>query len=193
VEDVVLTMTQKDLLSMGYVSDGNGGYYKPSKNFGQGGPGAVNTAVVKAKQSSPRPRVCGDSPDLIVGSGFVTLLTEKPVEAAMNLQNENPENNPARVRAVQSQSDERLSLDHADTGEETCWYDAATRFEIRFIVYSRRPCDWDGYDIKALQDFCCKTGAIPNDGWRTLSGRVLSQKAATEGEERTEIEITALT
>lgn len=97
------------------------------------------------------------------------------------------------VRAVQSKPDERVPLGPLGEGEETRWHDAAKCFEIVFTVYSRRPCDWDGYDVKALQDFCVKAGILPSDGWNTLSGRVVSRKVATEGEEKTVVEITTQT
>jgi hypothetical protein len=95
------------------------------------------------------------------------------------------------LRAVQPQPVERLPLDPHPSGEETRWYDAARRFEIVLTVHSIRPCDWDGYDIKALQDFLIRAGILPDDGWKTLSGRVVSCKAATKDEEKTTIEITA--
>jgi hypothetical protein len=50
-----------------------------------------------------------------------------------------------------------------------------------------RPADWDGCDIKPLQDFLHKIGIIPDDGWKTLFGGVRPEKVSTEGEERTEI------
>lgn len=93
------------------------------------------------------------------------------------------------IRAVQSKPAKRLPLDPTPAREETRWYGSAVRFEIVFTVYALYPCDWDGYDIKALQDFCVHAGIIPNDGWKTLSGRVVSRKAATKEEERTEIEV----
>ncbi len=96
------------------------------------------------------------------------------------------------IRAVQSKPDERLPLDNVDQGKEACWHDASKRFEIVFHVFSRRPCDWDGYDIKALQDFLVHAGILPDDGWNTISGRVNSCKATTEEEEKTIIEITPL-
>ncbi len=100
------------------------------------------------------------------------------------------DNHVAGLRAVQPQPVERLPLVAAETGEETRWYGAATSFEITFTVYAVRPCDWDGYDIKALQDFCVTAGIIPGDGWKTLSGRVITRKAATQADEKTLITIT---
>jgi hypothetical protein len=85
-----------------------------------------------------------------------------------------------------------MPLGGAGGAEETDWHDAARRFEIQFIVYSVRPADYDGYDIKALQDFLVTAGIIPADKWNTLSGGCVSRKAATQEQERTEIEIKAI-
>jgi hypothetical protein len=103
--------------------------------------------------------------------------------------NENNNSN-SRLRSFNPKPDERMPLDDATTREETRWYDASKKFEIVFTVYALRPCDWDGYDVKALQDFCVAAGIISDDGWKTLSGRVVSRKAATKNEEKTVIEIT---
>jgi hypothetical protein len=96
------------------------------------------------------------------------------------------------VCAKHSEPDERVSLDGSGEGKEACWHEPAERFEITFIIYAQRPADWDGWDIKALQDFCVKAGIITDDGWKTLSGRVYSRKVATQDEEKTVIEVTAL-
>ncbi len=96
------------------------------------------------------------------------------------------------LRPVQPKPDERLPLADPAQGKEESWHDAACRFEIVFTIYSVHPCDWDGYDIKALQDFLIKIGIVPDDGWKTLSGRVVSRKAATKAEEKTVISIMAL-
>jgi hypothetical protein len=119
------------------------------------------------------------------------LLKRFPYASSSFLQRNADDLRP-RLRTIQSKPDERLPLDNLAAPEEAGWYDAPCRFEIVFTVYSRNPCDWDGYDIKALQDFLITAGIIPGDGWKQLSGRVLSRKAATEAEERTEIQITAL-
>lgn len=99
----------------------------------------------------------------------------------------NADNHNSGVCPAASQPVGRVPLDAKSRPEETDWHDAARSFEVWFIVYSRRPADYDGYDIKALQDFCVAAGIIPGDGWNVLSGRVMSRKAATESEERTEV------
>lgn len=66
------------------------------------------------------------------------------------------------------------------------------RFEILFTVYAVRPCDYDNYHCKVLQDCLVRAGFIPNDDWRTLQGRVISHKANNRQEERTEIVIQQL-
>ncbi len=76
-------------------------------------------------------------------------------------------------------------------GKETRWYGPASRFEITFHIYSVRPPDWDGADIKFLQDFLVHASVIPGDGWRVLSGRVISHKVPKGEEEKTEIVIEA--
>ena len=96
------------------------------------------------------------------------------------------------LRPGAAQPAERMPLEDGGEPEDPHWYATLSQFEIRFTVYSVRPADYDGYDIKALQDFCVKVGIIPEDRWDVItSGTVCSRKAATEGEERTEIEITA--
>lgn len=99
---------------------------------------------------------------------------------------------PERVCAMQPEPVERMPLVAAATREETRRNGPAQRFEIVFTIYSVRPCDWDGYDIKHLQDWIVTAGILPNDGWKTLSGRCVSKKAATKDEERTEVEIVSL-
>ncbi len=182
----------------------DGSFEKPKRStFGQG------PDLRKRSELAGKSRVCGGSPDqkfmaeVNLPNTKTIVLKESLLltgdlcghsrDLGHPLPNENPQDRNAGICAVQPESTQRMPLEDANEREEARWYDAATRFEIVFIVYSRRPCDWDGYDIKALQDFCCKIGVIPNDGWKTLSGRVVSRKAATEGEEKTEIEITAIT
>ena len=63
------------------------------------------------------------------------------------------------------------------------------RFRITFIVYSQRPCDWDGYDVKALQDMLVHAGFIYSDDWASLEGSCISRKAISKQEEKTVIVI----
>jgi hypothetical protein len=73
--------------------------------------------------------------------------------------------------------------------EEARWYGVAKRFEITFTIYAVRPCDYDGYDIKSIQDSLVRAKIIPDDKWSVLSGRIVSRKARTKAEEKTEIKI----
>lgn len=97
----------------------------------------------------------------------------------------------ARLHPDNAQPDKLLSLERAAEREETGWHGPARRFEITFTVFALRPCDWDGWDCKRLQDWLVEAGIIPSDKWDTLSGRVLSKKVSKAIEERTEIEIAA--
>jgi hypothetical protein len=62
-------------------------------------------------------------------------------------------------------------------------------FKIVFRVYAVRPKDYDNIYTKPLQDLLVHAGCLPGDDWKTLSGEVISAKAKSEAEERTEIEI----
>lgn len=83
----------------------------------------------------------------------------------------------------------RVSLVGSGPAKKAGWHIPGTRLEITFTVYSNRPADYDGYDIKALQDFLVKAGIIEDDRWDILAGRIVSRKAATQGEEKTVVEI----
>lgn len=66
------------------------------------------------------------------------------------------------------------------------------RSRIRFTVYAVRPCDWDGYSIKPLQDCLVRASILHGDDWDLLQGEVISEKVHSKEEERTEITITAM-
>jgi Holliday junction resolvase RusA-like endonuclease len=53
-----------------------------------------------------------------------------------------------------------------------------------------RPLDWDNYRLKDLQDCLVHAGLLAGDEWNILEGSVVSCKAHTKAEEKTEIEIT---
>lgn len=96
---------------------------------------------------------------------------------------------PQRPRAAEPQCGEGLPLVEAASREASGGNGIAGRFGIRFTIYSTRPCDWDNYFVKYLQDCCIEAGIIPGDDWRTLEGQVITRKCRTEIEERTVIEI----
>lgn len=98
----------------------------------------------------------------------------------------------APIRAHDEKPDQGRPLEYSEPGKETCWYGSAKRFEIRFTIYSVRPCDFDGWDIKYLQDCIVRAQIIPDDGWKVLAGRVESRKVHTEEDERTEVKIVTL-
>jgi hypothetical protein len=68
---------------------------------------------------------------------------------------------------------------------------AGGHYRIKFTVYAVRPRDWDNLSasVKQLQDAIVEAGWLPDDDWKTLEGTVVSAKAATEEEERTEVTI----
>lgn len=93
------------------------------------------------------------------------------------------------LRSNNKKPTQRNALVGGGEGEGPRWYGAAKRFEITYRIFSQRPCDYDGYDIKAIQDLLVKAEILPDDKWCVLSGRTISEKAHTLEEERTEITI----
>lgn len=65
----------------------------------------------------------------------------------------------------------------------------AIRFRIRFTVFAVRPCDWDGWHVKELQDLLVHAGILGGDEWNKLQGEVVSEKVHSKEQERTVIEI----
>ena len=71
----------------------------------------------------------------------------------------------------------------------------AQSFAVRFIVRSRRPCDWDNLagGIKPLQDLLVAGARIlPDDNWKVLQGHIVSEKAASKEDESTTVIIESL-
>ena len=68
------------------------------------------------------------------------------------------------------------------------------RFSIRFEIWAVRPCDWDNYatGTKFVQDLLVEAGILPGDSYDFLEGKIISLKAKSKKEERTEITIEQL-
>jgi hypothetical protein len=64
-------------------------------------------------------------------------------------------------------------------------------YRIKFVVHATQPRDWDNLSasVKQIQDAIVEAGWLPDDDWKTLEGTVVSAKATTEEEERTEVTI----
>lgn len=90
-----------------------------------------------------------------------------------------------RLPASNPKPAKRLPLERPAPGEAK----GAGRSRIIFRIFSRRPCDWDGYSIKELQDCLVHAGILEGDEWNRLEGCVISEKVYTLAEERTEVEI----
>lgn len=97
-----------------------------------------------------------------------------------------------RIRPAYTEPTKRDALECPLPRKEAGSQSPTQRLSITFIVYSRRPCDWDGYHVKELQDMLVHAGVLLSDDWTVLEGRIISRKAHTKEEERTVIEITAL-
>jgi len=64
------------------------------------------------------------------------------------------------------------------------------RYQITYRVFAVRPCDWDNYYIKGLQDLLVTAGLLPGDAWYQLYGTVIPEKVRSKDEEKTVVEIT---
>ena len=99
----------------------------------------------------------------------------------------------SRIRATEPECPERRSLVRAAQGEAQGGSGAqegiSGRMRVIFRVYAQRPLDWDNYRLKDVQDCLVEAGLLVGDDWRVLEGRVISCKAHSKEEERTEIEI----
>jgi len=111
-------------------------------------------------------------------------MLNKPAVARVN-----PALIAARLPSANTQSTEGKPLDGAAPGESSSGNSVARRFEIVFTIYAVRPCDWDGYHIKEIQDWLVELDLLPGDSWEILRGQVIPEKVHTKKEERTVIEI----
>lgn len=96
----------------------------------------------------------------------------------------------ARIPAAHPKPVEGIALERASNGEAKSGPCVKRRAFIRYFVFSKRPADYDNYHIKELQDCLVRAGILDGDEWDVLQGQVVSQKAYTEEQVRTEIQIT---
>lgn len=94
------------------------------------------------------------------------------------------------VCAGQPEHSQGRALEHPLPREDSGRHIIAPRHRICFTIYAVHPCDWDGYHIKELQDMLIHASILPDDNWGFLQGEVISEKAHSKAEERTEITIT---
>lgn len=102
------------------------------------------------------------------------------------------ENRPNGICAKKPKCVKGKTLDCNTQREETGSPFDPIRHRITFEVYAVRPCDYDNYFCKPLQDLLVNLGFLPDDNWRVLEGCVISRRAKTKSEERTEITIEQL-
>lgn len=99
----------------------------------------------------------------------------------------------ARLRPVQPERPARVPLERPKPrktpgGAGVARHDHGT-LRITFRCFAVRPLDWDNYRFKSLQDALVEVGLLPCDDYHTLQGQVISCKAHSKAEERTEITI----
>lgn len=81
------------------------------------------------------------------------------------------------------------TLDRAASGKDSSGRCHRSRVKIRVTVRAIRPCDYDNYHIKELQDVLVRAGILEDDSWDLLQGEVVSEKVDTIEQEGTLIEI----
>lgn len=97
-----------------------------------------------------------------------------------------------KLRPAKPERAQGVPLDGAGKGKETGSPVSGPRYRITFAVFAVKPLDWDNYRLKDLQDCLIEAGFLPDDNWRVLEGQVISKKAHSKEEERTEILIESI-
>lgn len=87
----------------------------------------------------------------------------------------------SRLCSTIKECDKRQTLELPTQGKR----ESEDRFEIVFEIYSTRPCDFDNYSTKELQDCIVEEGILPDDNWKVLQGKIISKKALTKKDQRT--------
>lgn len=128
--------------------------------------------------------------DGFVKKGSGTTLTSEQLDAILKrpaIAKVNPD--LAGVSPGDKEQSRRNTLDRKVPRKTSRHGRTQRRFAITFYCYSVRPLDWDNWSTKQLQDCLVEVGILADDNWRALEGRVISRKAKTKAEERTEVHI----
>jgi len=114
----------------------------------------------------------------------------KDEAAPYRINYENPDD-PFGLRARQQKSEERRALDRVQKGADARDERLAgcDQFLVTFRIFACQPMDWDNPSTKELQDALRRLHFLPGDEWWRLQGRVITDKAPTKQDERTEVEI----
>jgi hypothetical protein len=108
------------------------------------------------------------------------------------MQNHAKNHNPVEIPAAVAEPHPRPALVAPAHRETPSCARAPQRTTITYIVRAQRPCDYDNWCIKFLQDCLIASGILDDDNWKVLQGTVISEKCATAEEEGTTIVIEQL-
>ncbi len=101
-------------------------------------------------------------------------------------------NHTKGLQATEPQPDCGQALVGSSSREAPRSTGSAQRAKITYIVRAKRPCDFDNWNIKFLQDCLIAAGILDDDNWQVLSGQVVSDKAFRGERESTVIIIEKL-
>ena len=96
----------------------------------------------------------------------------------------------SRIRAAEPKRSQGLPLVSAPPRKAKGRSRIIRRYQVTYWVFAVRPCDWDNYSIKGLQDLLVTASLLPGDAWYQLYGTVISEKVQKAEDEKTVVEIT---
>ena len=114
---------------------------------------------------------------------YMTRRLAQEKRARERMQSYAKNHNPAKIPAPVAQSHSRPALVSPAPREAPSSPRALQRATITYIVRAQRPCDYDNWCIKFLQDCLIASGILDDDNWQVLQGTVVSEKCASAEEE----------